>query len=62
MKEIIMFLFFITTVTLTSCDVIYKWQTEYPDNIIEEKIEDFIETQFEEKLDLTPFTGNKKAF
>jgi len=43
-----------------SCTVLYEWQTKYPDNVIEEKAEDFIESQFDYDLDLSPITGNER--
>lgn len=44
---------------LTSCDALMNWQTEFPDNIVEESIEDFIEDQTGKDIDLTPLTGEE---
>ena len=42
------------------CGPVKTWQTEYPDNLIEEMIEDIVEKKLNEKLDLTPFTGKER--
>lgn len=53
---------------ITSCsgskyvyDVVQDWQQNYPDNFIEEKIEDFIKDKTGKDIDLTPITGNEKV-
>lgn len=42
------------------CNGIKHWQTQYPDNPIEESIEGYLERRFQRKIDLSPFTGNER--
>jgi len=64
MKKVILFssIFF----ACSACDVIHIWQDEYPDNFIEEFVEDAASdaienyTGFEFDFDLTPSTPEKK--
>jgi len=44
---------------LASCSFLQKWQTQSPDNFIEEAFEDFIEDQTGYDIDLSPFTGEE---
>lgn len=44
---------------LSSCNSLFKWQTEYPDNFAEEAIEDFIEDKTGYDIDLTPISGEE---
>jgi len=52
-------------ILLFSCQAIKKWQTEYPDNAVEEYVEQFIEEAIQKAtdeyidIDLTPFTGEE---
>jgi len=46
---------------LSGCDVLLRWQTEYPDNFAEEYIEKLIEDQFNYTIDLTPISPEEQA-
>jgi hypothetical protein len=58
MKELIMLAFAVSI--LSSCNPIIKWQTEYPDNVLEEYIETLIQEKLGYDLDLTPITGEER--
>ena len=45
---------------LSSCTPLLKWQTEFPDNMAEEYIEDVIKDKTGRNIDLTPVTGKEK--
>ena len=42
---------------LSGCAPILKWQTEYPDNYLEEYVEELIKDKSDKDIDLSPFTG-----
>jgi len=44
---------------LTSCSTFLKWQTESPDNFLEEAVEDIIKEKTGKDIDLTPITGKE---
>lgn len=44
----------------TSCSWVMKWQTEYPDNELEESAEELIEKYTNKEIDLSPVTGEEK--
>jgi len=44
---------------LQSCTQLVDWQTKYPDNMLEEYIEDFIKSNTEKDIDLTPISGDE---
>lgn len=50
--------FFITFIV--GCSYIVKWHKNYPDNVLEEVVEDVIEKNTCYDVDLTPFTGSEK--
>ena len=54
------FYILITLFALCGCQPILKWQTNYPDNQIEEMVEEKIKNVTGYDLDLTPVTGIEK--
>jgi len=57
MKKLIFAL--LSSSLLVSCSSVYKWQSEFPDNPIEEWLEDEIEYYTDLDIDLTPVTGEE---
>jgi ABC-type glycerol-3-phosphate transport system substrate-binding protein len=57
MKKLILASF--SLLLLYSCSSTVKWQTEYPDNAVEEFVEDKIEDYTGANIDLTPVTGEE---
>ena len=49
-----------TLILLQSCSPLIKWQTDFPDNMAEEYIEDIIEGRTGYEVDLSPITGKEK--
>ena len=59
MKKIIYLCILFILFTLVGCSLFVKWQIKYPDNFVEEEVEQFIEDQTDYSVDLTPFTGKE---
>lgn len=61
MKEITLA---ILVMAVSGCSTIgqalYDWQTEYPDNVIEETLENFLDNVVDIDIDLTPISGDEK--
>lgn len=56
-------LLFVMYLSVTSCELFFKWQTKNADGFIEEIAEEIIEDAIdlpENSLDLTPFTGDER--
>lgn len=53
-------LIILAAVFLSSCAPIMKWQEDYPDNEVEEYIEDIIKEKTGKDIDLTPVTGDER--
>jgi hypothetical protein len=47
---------------LTGCAVLMEWQNQYPDNIIEERLEELIRNKTGKDIDLSPITGKENKF
>ena len=45
---------------ITACDTLSIWQSDMPDNALEEQIEDIIEDITGKDIDLTPLSGDEQ--
>lgn len=44
----------------SSCTLVKTWQKDYPDNVVEEVVEDIIKSKTGVDVDLTPVTGSER--
>ena len=52
----------IASFLFVGCTGVKQWQIDYPDSLIEERIEQAIEEKYGKNIDLTPLTGEETQF